>query len=336
MIWGRFVASQMQPAVVKNVGIDFKCLEYDLRATGQIIVFDGFTKVWGTNITEVSLPGLETGEIFVWKKLEGIEHETKPPARYTPATLVSELEKNGIGRPSTYASILNTLFKRKYIVSEKGALVPQEIGIIVVDMLLEHFKSVMDYEFTAKMEENLDEVAVGKHEWREMIGGFYGEFKGQYDKAVNNMEKIKDEETDMKCPKCGAKMVIRWGRNGRFFACSAFPSCKQTFAMDDNGNVLKEKETGIKCPKCQSPMIIKSGRYGKFMACSAYPACKTTLAVDNEGNVMHIPVGFEKCPQCGKDTVIRSGPKGKFLACTGFPSCRFLMELKKAEEKSRQ
>jgi DNA topoisomerase-1 len=336
LIWERFIACQMSPAVIKTSSIDLKCGEYDFKATGQTLEFDGYTKVWSTKINEVEIPELSAGMTFPWKKLESVEHETKPPARFTQATLVSELEKNGIGRPSTYATILNTLFKRKYVISEKGALVPQEIGMIVVDALEKYFSGVVDKSFTAHMEDTLDEIAKGSQDWHEMMKDFYGPFKEYYEKALENMQKLKDEKTDIKCPKCGELMVIKWGRNGKFFACSGFPKCSQTFNMDKNGKLVKDEVTDIKCPKCGSNMMKKMGRYGKFLACSSYPDCRQTFSVDKEGEIIKIPLGFERCPECGKDTVIRRGPKGSFLACTGFPKCRFSMELKKAMEKSGQ
>ncbi len=332
LIWDRFVACQMSPSVIKSINVDFCCAGYDLRATGQTVMFNGYTKVWHASVSEIEIPAVEKGESFHWKNIEGIEHETKPPARFTPATLVKELEKNGIGRPSTYASILKTLIMRKYIVLEKGALIPQEIGIVVVDVLEKHFSRIMDKKFTAGMEDNLDEIACGECDWHKMMSEFYSRFKEHYDSAVENMDNIKDEATDIKCPDCGAPIVIKWGRNGKFYACTGYPKCKKTFNIDENGNIEKEGETDMKCPKCQSPMVIKTGRFGKFLACSAYPKCRQTFALDENGNPIFPPI--PQCPQCGKDTVIRSSRKGKFLACTGYPQCRFVMNLKEAEDKN--
>ncbi|MFH1415102.1 MAG: type I DNA topoisomerase [Elusimicrobiota bacterium] len=332
VIWQRFVASQMKPALIKNVIVELECGGYQLKASGQTLLFDGYMRVWHTVLNEVKLPVLEKGMVFSWKTLDCFEHETKPPARYTPATIIKELEKNGIGRPSTYATILNTLFKRKYIIIEHGALIPQEIGMVVVDVMEKHFSRIIDNEFTAKMEENLDDIAHGKYNWQEMMDEFYEDFKKEYQDAVSNMEKIKDEQTDIKCQACGAPMVIKWGRNGKFLACSAFPKCRKAFSIDENGDIVKDKKTEMKCPKCKADMVIKTGRFGKFLACSGYPKCKQTYALDKDENVIKIPLGYEKCPECGKDTVIRSGRKGKFLACTGFPGCRFSKELKNTDE----
>lgn len=334
LIWERFIACQMKPAVIKNLIINLECAGYDFIANGQSLVFDGYTRVCQTSIKENDIPRLKEGTNFNWKELECKEHETKPPPRYTPATLVSELEKNGIGRPSTYAAILNTLFKRKYIHSDKGSLVPEDISFIVVDSLEKYFSGIMDKEFTAKMETNLDEIAEGKLSWQNMLKEFYVDFEKQYNSAFENMEKIKDEKTDKKCPACSSSMVIRWGRNGKFIACSAYPKCKQTFNIDENGEIIEEKKVDLKCPKCTSGLVVKKGRYGDFLACSSFPECKTTVSIDENGEVIKIPLGYERCPKCGKDTVIRVGFKGKFLACTGYPKCKFAEGLKKLENKN--
>ncbi|MGM0568471.1 MAG: type I DNA topoisomerase [Elusimicrobiota bacterium] len=336
LIWRRFVASQMSPALIERVRVDLKCGDYDFRASGQVVVFEGYDSVWKGGFKEEKIPPVEKGDTLKWKKLGYSSHQTQPPARYTMASLVKELEKNGIGRPSTYAPILNTLFSRKYIHSEKGSLVPEEIAIIVTDNLQKHFSNVMDLKFTARMEENLDLVAQGKADWKKMLRQFYGDFSGQLAKASDEMEKIKDTQTDKQCPECGEPMVIRRGRNGKFMACTAFPKCKKTFNIDEKGNITREEKLKIKCPKCSAPLVVKKGRYGKFLACSAYPKCKTTLAIDEKGEIINIPLGFEKCPECGKNTTIKRGRKGFFLACTGYPKCRFAMSYDKALKKSRK
>ncbi len=336
LIWRRFVACQMKPALLEMVKVDIKCSGYDFRSNGQKIVFDGYNRVWKAEIKEQSVAGVEEGNVLNWQELGAIAHQTQPPPRYTMATLVKELENNGVGRPSTYASILNTLFKRKYIFSEKGRLVPDEISFEVIKGLQDHFQTIVDLEFTAKMEENLDLVAEGKMQWKEMLEVFYESFRDQLEKATENMEKTKDEETDKICPDCKEPMVIRRGRNGKFLACTGFPACKKTYNIDEEGNIVEEKKSDIKCPKCSSAMIEKNGRYGKFLACSKFPGCKTTLAIDKEGELIKIPLGFERCPECGKNTTIKRGRKGMFLACSGYPKCRFSMNYEKALEKSRK
>ncbi len=330
IIWQRFISCQMSPAVIKKVKVSLKCLKYEFRSNGREIIFDGYTKLWVSKKKDKILPSIEKGERFKWDLLKAKKHKTKPPPRFTPATLVKELEKNGIGRPSTYAFIIKTLLKRKYVKSMKGSLKALEIGIIVNDVLKNHFPSIMDKKFTARMEEKLDKIAAGNLEWKNMLRDFYENFKNEYDLAVNEMEKVKDERLDKKCPRCSSPMVIRRGRNGRFVACSSFPECKQTFALDKNDNILKPETTRYKCPNCGSPMIMKRGKYGKFIACSKYPDCKTTRSVDKEGKVLTIPLDYQKCPKCGKNTIIRSGPRGKFIACIGYPGCKFTISLKKA------
>jgi len=190
----------------------------------------------------------------------------------------------------------------------------------------------MDKKFTAQMEENLDHIASGDFDWQSMMKEFYGHFSSHYENALKNMDKIKDEETNIKCPKCGSPMVIKWGRNGRFYACSAFPRCKQTYTMDSNGKMIRDEDTDMKCPNCKSPMVMKMGRYGKFLSCSQYPRCKKTFAVDEDGKPIIPPI--PKCPQCGQDTVIRVGRRGKFLACSGYPKCHFSMSLDEAKKKN--
>ena len=330
LIWERFAACQMRPAIIDRVKVKLDCSGYEFRISGQTVKFDGYMKIWKTSVTETVIPPVSAGDVFRWMELCANHHQTKPPARFTPATLVSELEKNGIGRPSTYATILNTLFRRKYISSENGSLLPQEIGVVVTEALEKHFEQIVNYEFTAGMESRLDEIAAGRQDWKEMLKEFYEGFEERFRLASSQMEMIKDEKTSEECPECGSDMVIRWGRNGRFMACSAYPGCRKTFNIDENGEKVKEPGTDMKCPACSKPLVVKTGRYGRFLACSGYPGCRTTLALNKDGTVAEIPLGYEKCPDCSKDTVIKLGPRGKFLACTGYPKCRFSMNLKKA------
>ncbi|MDA3793033.1 MAG: type I DNA topoisomerase [Elusimicrobia bacterium] len=332
LIWNKFIASQMTPLKEEKITVKISCKKYEYRAKGRRLLFDGYTKVWEKKYEENIIPELEEGLEFKWDKLLDIEHETKPPPRYTQATLVKELEKNGIGRPSTYASIIRTLFKRKYVSSKKGALVPSEIAEVVVDALKEHFPNIMDKKFTAYMEDKLDEVAKGKKEWKVMLSEFYEKFKKNYDQAVKNMEKL-TIKTGKKCPDCGQELVIKWSKFGKFMACSGFPDCKKTFDIDKDNKIIKEKKTDYKCPKCSSEMIIKKGRYGKFLACSAYPKCKNVITLDKEGEIVKIPLGWEKCPDCGKNTLIKKGYRGLFLACSGYPKCKFTMNYEKAQKR---
>ncbi|MEA3506677.1 MAG: DNA topoisomerase, partial [Elusimicrobiota bacterium] len=332
LIWEKFVASQMTPMQEEKITVRMDCENYEFRSGGRRMLFDGYTKVWKKKYDENIIPEIKKGDEFKWKELAEIEHETKPPPRYTQATLVKELEKNGIGRPSTYASIIRTLFNRKYVSSRKGTLVPGEIAGIVVEALKEHFPNIMDKKFTAYMEDKLDEVARGDKDWKDMLDEFYKKFKENYDQAVKNMEKMQ-EKTGKKCPECGSELLIKWSKFGKFMACSGFPECKKTFDIDKDNNIIKEEKTKYKCPECSSPMIVKNGRYGKFLACSKYPECKKIITLDKEGEIVKIPLGWEKCPQCGKDTVIKKGYRGLFLACSGYPKCTFTMNYEKAGKK---
>ncbi len=332
LIWEKFISSQMTPLKEEKVRVKIDCGKYEFRAKGRQLLFDGFTKVLKRHYKENIIPKLEKGEEYKWEELLDVEHETKPPPRYTQATLVKELERNGIGRPSTYASIIRTLFKRKYVNSKKGTLIPSEIAEIVVDALKEHFPNIMDKKFTAYMEDKLDEVAKGEKDWKDMLSEFYKKFKQNYDRAVKNMEKL-TVKTGKKCPECGEELIIKWSKFGKFMACSGFPDCKKTFDIDKDNNIIKEEKTKYKCPECSSDMVIKNGRYGKFLACSAYPNCKKIITLDKDGEIVKIPLGWEKCPQCGKDTLIKKGYRGLFLACSGYPKCKFTMSYEEAEKR---
>lgn len=333
IIWERFISCQMSPALIKNILVKLRCENYEFRSKGKKILFDGYTKLWSSKWKENILPKVEEGEVFTWDKLKFFSHKTKPPSRFTPASLVKKLEKNGIGRPSTYATIIKTLFKRKYVKKVKGSLAAREIGILVSDTLKKHFPSIMNKKFTARMEKKLDRIASGELNWKKMLEDFYLSFKKEYDKARKNMEKMKERKIDKKCPRCSEPMVIRRGRNGKFVACTAYPECKQTFPLDENGDIIYPRSTKYKCPECGAKMVIKHGKYGKFLACSKFPDCKTTRAVDKNEKVLTIPLDYQKCPKCGENTIIKSGPRGKFIACSGYPDCGFTISLKKAYGK---
>ena len=244
------------------------------------------------------------------------------PARYSEATLIKELEEKGIGRPSTYASILSTIQDRKYAEKRENKFYPTELGVLVNDLLVKHFQELIDVTFTAKMEEELDEIEEGRHEWTEAVGDFYRPFSQHLEKAQKEMRNVKKEETptDITCEKCGGSMVIKWGKLGYFLACSAYPECKNTteFRRREDGGieVIREEGTGESCPACGSPMVIKSGRFGKFLACSGYPACKTTKP---------ITTGV-KCPEpgCTGEITEKRSKRGKvFYSCTRYPDCKF-------------
>jgi len=281
LIWQRFVSSQMTSSIFDTVALDIKAGDYTFHATGQKLKFPGFLRVYQEEKDEAEkiLPALEVGDTLVLRDILPGQHFTEPPARYTEATLIKTLEEHGIGRPSTYAPIISTLLERGYVTLRKKQFYPQETGIIVEDLLVKYFPKVMDLDFTAHMEENLDEIALGKSDWVEVLDKFYQPFKRTLSVAYKNMEKIKPEVTEEICPKCGSPLVIRIGRYGKFLACSSFPRCRYTAPLNEKGEGTVNQFTEEKCPKCGSPMVIRSGRRGRFLACSAYPKCKSTKSI---------------------------------------------------------
>ncbi|MGC2424280.1 MAG: type I DNA topoisomerase [Nitrospirota bacterium] len=337
LIWNRFLASQMNPAVLDMTGVDIQAGKYVFRATGSIIKFPGFMAVYTEGKDEAktdeeaeeassdaaaNLPPLRAGDLLKQESLTPRQHFTQPPPRYTEASLVKELEEKGIGRPSTYAAIMSTIVEREYVEKKGTAFGPTELGLIVNDLLVESFPDLFNVTFTAKMEDELDEIEEGKMQWTDTVREFYDPFEKALINAQKGMRNVKREETptDIECDKCGKMMVIKWGRNGRFLACPGYPECKNTRELPgENGEsapsqVPAAETTDEKCPKCGSPMVIKSGRFGKFMACSAYPGCKTTKP---------IPLGV-KCPKCGGELSERRTKGGKsFYGCSNYPKCDF-------------
>ena len=287
LIWRRFIACQMSQAIFDSTLVDVLAKNYTFRATGQILKFDGFLKIYPIKYKEIELPILEINEILELIKLISSQHFTQPPPRYTEATLIKTLEENGIGRPSTYAPTLATIQERNYIEKdERKYFRPTEIGVVVNDILVKHFPEIVDISFTAKMEEDLDEIASGKEKWVPIVKNFYEPFEENLKKKYQEISK-KDliKETEKICPKCGASILIRLGRFGKFYACSKFPKCKYTENLEKN-------TLGIKCPKCKRGEIIeKRTRKRKiFYACSNWPKCDFAL--------WDKPLD-EKCPKCG-------------------------------------
>ncbi len=350
LIWQRFVASQMMPVVYDQTSLDIKAGRGVFRATGSIVKFPGFSAAYLEGKEEEEeekekeemkkLPDVSEGEILDLLGVEGKQHFTQPPPRFTESSLVKVLEEKGVGRPSTYASILSTIQDREYVVKEKNRLKPTLLGCSVNDLLIQGFPEIMDVQFTADMEEKLDNVEEGNVNWVELLKAFYSGFSNRIDKAQESMKSLKRDgiPTDIDCDKCGAKMIIKWGRKGEFLSCSKYPDCKnaKAFEYDPDGNikVIERSEPvlreDIKCDKCGSPMMIKQSRRGEFLACSKYPDCKNAKAFeyDPDGNIKVIereePQIREdiKCEKCGKPMAERKGRYGKFLGCTGYPRCR--------------
>ncbi|MFH1426905.1 MAG: type I DNA topoisomerase [Candidatus Kerfeldbacteria bacterium] len=317
LIWSRAVASQMSPAVIKATSVDIASGNYVMRATGSQIAFDGWLKIYTDKTKENILPALTEGENLDCKEIKPNQHFTEPPARYTEAAIVKALEERGIGRPSTYAPTIATVQDRGYVKKEDRKLVPEEVGFVVNDLLVEHFPQIVDYDFTAGMEETLDKIAEGEKEWQPVIKEFYEPFKKnlmEKDKEISKKD-IAEEETDEICPKCGKPMVIKMGRYGKFLACTGYPDCKTTKPLDENGEPAPEEKSDVKCDKCGADMVQKHGRFGPFLGCSNYPDCKNIVNIEKTTGV--------KCPKCGKGDIIeKKSRRGKtFYACNKYPDC---------------
>lgn len=329
LIWKRFMASQMAPSIMQLTSVDVKNNEYGLKASGSIMSFDGFMKVYEYSTDEENdithIPELEKDEILIKKEIEGKQHFTQPPANFSEASIVKTLEENGIGRPSTYAPIISTLLDRKYIEREKKILKPTELGIIVNNIMCNYFKQVVDVEFTAAMEGKLDNVEEGSANWENVVDGFFKPLKDEIDIAEKEVAKItiEDKVTEVKCEKCGKFMVIKHGRFGDFLACPGYPDCKNTKAIVE--------ELNVKCPKCDGKVLVKKSKKGrKFFGCSNYPDCDF---------VSWFEPTEEKCTKCESMMVAKySKAKGKYLECTN-PECKdkiYITEETKETEEAEE
>ena len=352
LIWQRFVASQMPPAVFDQTTVDINAAPGDgsvpfrFRVTGSVLKFDGFLKVYEEakdnkdeedEALKHKLPVLEAGQKLSLKSLNPEQHFTEPPPRYNEASLVKELEERGIGRPSTYAAILTTIQERQYVTKIGGKFAPTEIGLVVTDLLVENFKDIFDPQYTAHLEEELDEIEEGKEKWTDALAEFYGKFEKDLHYAEKHMENIKrmEKPTDEKCERCGSPLVIKWGKHGSFFACSAYEkddpnSC--TFTKENPIDLpdldsadMQETTQEEYCENCGRTMVLKRGRFGQFMACTGYPDCKTTRRLDQQKKVPDVPLE-EKCPKCDRNLVLRHGRYGEFTSCSGYPDCKYVKQ----------
>ena len=331
LIWKRFVASQMNPARYYQTTVSIMAGEsYQLRAVGRRQLFDGFLVVYEEGrdngaeeqAAETELPALSEGEILRLKEVLPKQHFTQPPPRFTESTLVKELEEKGIGRPSTYASIMSTIQDRGYVELQEKRFYPTDLGGLVTELLKKSFPDILNVSFTARMEADLDKVEEGERDWQALLADFYRPFAAQLDTALVTMrdaKKASEEVTDEICEKCGANMVVKWGRNGRFLACPNYPECKNTkdlgSAGGENGEAELLADVG-ECPECGSPLQLRNGRYGRFISCSTYPKCKYTSSVGTG----------VACPQkgCDGDLVEKKSRKGKtFYACNRYPKCTY-------------
>lgn len=336
LIWQRALASQMSEAIAQATVIDIeaKNTPYQFRTNGQILEFKGYLKIYPEASQEIELPELKTREKLELEKIKPEQHFTKPPARYSDAGLVKELEKYGIGRPSTYAPTIATIVDRNYVQrDENKRLGPTDIAFVVNDLLVEHFPKIVDYQFTAKLENDLDSVARGEVEWQPVIKEFYEPFHANLEnkyEVINKNDIMPEEKSTEVCDKCGTPMIVKTGRYGKFLACSAFPECKNIKSMpgaDKNGNgqadseeikELKEKYKNEICEKCGSAMAVKVGKFGPFLACSGYPKCKNLKNISGGNNSTGIT-----CPVCGKGEVVQKrSRRGIFYACNQYPACK--------------
>jgi DNA topoisomerase-1 len=333
LIWNRFVASQMNPAVIDQTSVDVKAKEYTFRATGSVVKFPGFMAVYMEEKSEdqapteeesqeAVLPPLSEGDALNLVKLDPKQHFTQPPPRFSEALLVKTLEEKGIGRPSTYAAIISTIQERDYVNKVENKFRPTELGVLVKDLLVSHFPVIMDVAFTAGMEEELDKIEEGQMGWVAAVKDFYKPFSESLEKAQAEMKDVKAElaPTDLTCEKCGKPMIIKWGRNGQFLACSGYPECKNAkpFIRTENGTVeaAPEETTDEICPRCASAMVVKRGRFGKFLACSKYPECNHTQGMSTG----------VACPEDGGKIVERRSRFGKmFYSCANYPACKFAL-----------
>lgn len=322
LIWQRMIASQMAAARLNTVSAMIATsTPYRFKAVGTTVEFEGYTKVYGGKndfLQETLIPSLKTADKLALEKLETAQHFTQPPARYSEATLVKALEQNGIGRPSTYAPTIDTVQRREYVVKgEDKKFSPTEVGQIVTNLLKEHFTNIVDVDFTAKVEEELDEIASGGKEWQPMIKEFYEPFHKNIEikNAQLSKKELTQEKTGENCPKCGHEMVIKLGRFGRFKACSNFPECKHTEPTGEDKE-LAEKASGEKCPECGKPLVLKRGRFGPFLGCSGYPECKHIKKIEKTTGV--------KCPKCEIGEIVEKRSKrGKtFYSCNKYPECK--------------
>ena len=342
LIWDRFVASQMESALLDTVTIDIENSGYIFRSSGYTVKHPGFMAVYEEtkdddekeemlDEKEAKLPEVAQGETLSLEKLSPSQHFTKPPSRYTEATLIKALEEKGIGRPSTLPPTITTIIQRGYVEREGKSLVPSQLGEVTTKLMTDYFADIVDYGFTAEMEEMLDEVENGEKSMLEILKLFYADFASLLDNAEKNIDKgnykLSAEETDIVCEKCGSNMVIKNGRFGKFAACPNYPTCRNTKPIDKDGKVIEktaERPTenltpapdDVKCDICGGSMVIRRGRYGNFYACAKYPDCKSTKPITKDLNV--------PCPSCGSKILIKHGrKKSVFYSCEKYPTCKF-------------
>ena len=324
LIYNRFLASQMKDAKFETQNIYITNEKGEFKISGRKLVFDGFYKVYGKPSADNLLLEFNEKEEITPEDIKATQHFTKPPERYTEASLIKKLESLGIGRPSTYAPTITLLQNRNYVEIKDKKLYPTPIAFTVIETLEKHFPNIVDANFTANMEAMLDKVAEAKKDWQEVLKEFYNPFIQLIKKGEEEIpsQKIAKPIGEL-CPECGSELVIRKGRFGEFIACSAYPKCKYTRPIEE-----EEKKTDIKCDKCGADMIIKKGKRGEFLACSNYPECKNTKPLKEPEKLDDV-----KCPECGGDIIKRKGPRGEFYGCSNYPKCKFISKFRPVNKK---
>jgi len=330
LIWERFVSSMMSSARYESLSIDIDINSYVFRYNGKRLLFDGFTKIYTTNDNYMKLPDIKENEVLELIKLIKEQHFTNPPPRYNEASLVKIMEELGIGRPSTYAPTISTILYRNYVKYEDKKFIPTDMGKLVTKVLVENFENIINEKFTAELEDKLDLVEEGSAEWKKIIREFYKTFSKTLKKAEENIKEIEKEEieTDIKCEKCGANMVVKKGRFGKFLACPNYPECKNTKPYDEKkGEEAEEKVSDEKCENCGANLIVKKGRYGEFLACPNYPECKFTKQITKSTGI--------KCPKCEDGEIVeKRSKKGRvFYGCSNYPDCDFVSWNRPVDEK---
>ena len=328
MIYARALASLMAASLSDSTSVSLDNQGYEFKANGSVQTFDGYLKVYGEfeKTSDSLLPSLNEHEVLESNHIEKSQHFTKPPARYTEAKLIKEMEELGIGRPSTYATIIDTIVNREYVELKEKNFYPTESGFLTNDKLQEFFESIINVEYTANMESQLDKIAEGLDTYLNTLTEFQSAFEPLLEKANANMEKVEAKKTGEICPECGGDLVERKGRYGTFVACGNYPTCKYV-----KKNEEEPEYTGEMCPKCGHPMVKKRGRFGTFEACSNYPTCKHIKSAEKKKEEVKVAEGMT-CPNCGGEVVIKRGRYGYFYACANYPDCKTILGKVKKDE----
>ncbi|RLA72312.1 MAG: type I DNA topoisomerase [Epsilonproteobacteria bacterium] len=335
LIYTRFLACQMMDALFEQQAIIFRSESADYKANGRRLMFDGFYRVLGTEDKDKLLPTLKQDQPMNINSIKPTQHFTEPPPHYSEASLIKQLEAEGIGRPSTYAPTISTLQARHYIDIEKRQIIPTKVAFTVIELLEKHFADIVDAKFTATMEETLDKIADEGHEWQKILSDFYIDFMKKIEAGKENIVSLKlAKPLGRNCPECGSELLLRSGRYGNFIACSGFPKCKYTEQVaseegeeGENAQAPRTEKTDEICDKCGSAMVIKNGRNGKFLACSAYPKCKNTKPY---GDVKEAAV---PCPECGGKLHYKQSKRGAFWGCENYPTCKFISKFEPTDKK---